>query len=314
MKISVIGMGAVGTGVVSLILGSGVASEIVAIDMNRDKAQAELWDFSHTTSFIYAQNPRLICGDYADAKDSDIVVITAGAQIKVGQTRDALTRINSGIMKQIIAEVEKYAPNAIILMVTNPVDILTQVVLQHSSYPKERVISLGTIVDTARLMRIISDHVQIDPKNIFGYIVGDHSETGFIPWSICNVCGVDVDTFCDMNNLPRLDRKDIHRQTLQIGLDIFKGKGNTNHGIAASVFRIIRAIVGNERSVLPVGTLLQGEYGVQDVVMSMPCLIGRKGREAVVNFPLTEEEQAQFETSHQHVKDLLAQAEATSNT
>ncbi len=309
MKISVIGMGAVGTGVVSLILGSGVASEIVAIDRNRDKAQAELWDFSHTTSFIYAQNPRLVCGDYDDAKDSDIVVITAGAQIKVGQTRDVLTRINSAIMKDIIAEVERVAPNAIILMVTNPVDILTQVVLRHSKFPKERVISLGTIIDTARFMRIVSNHVRIDPKNIFGYVIGDHSETGFIPWSICNVCGVDVDTFCDMNDLKRIDKSDIHRQALQIGLDIFKGKGNTNHGIAASVFRIIRAIAGNERSVLPVGTLLQGEYGVEDVVMSMPCLIGRKGREAVVNFKMTDSEQAEFEKSHQHVKELLAQSE-----
>ena len=206
MKITVIGMGAVGTEVVGHLLNSGVASEIVVIDQAAAKAQAELWDFSHTTSFIYAQNPRLTAGDYADSAGSDIVVITAGAQIKPGQTRDALAQINSAIMKSIIAEVERTSPDAIVLMVTNPVDILVQVVLRHSSFPKERVISLGTIIDTARFMRIVSEHVAIDPKNIFGWVLGDHSETGFIPWSLCNVCGLDVDSYCELNGLPSIDR------------------------------------------------------------------------------------------------------------
>lgn len=308
MKITVVGMGAVGTEVVGHLLNSGVAMEIVAIDQAHAKAQAEIWDFSHITSFIYAQNPRLVSGDYADAAGSDIVVITAGAQIKAGQTRDALVQINSAIMREIITKVEKYAPNAIILMVTNPVDILAHVVLRHSAFTKERVISLGTIIDTARFMRIVSDHVAIDPKNIFGYVIGDHSETGFIPWSLCNVCGLDIDTYCELNNVARIDRADVRRQVLQIGLDIFAGKGNTNHGIAASVFRIIRAIAGDERSVLPVGTLLQGEYGVQDVVMSVPCVIGRNGRENVVNCRFTPEEQQAFDASHAHVRALLAEA------
>ncbi|MGB8601191.1 MAG: hypothetical protein WCD42_03235 [Rhizomicrobium sp.] len=308
MKITVIGMGAVGTEVVGHLLNSGVAMEIVAIDQAHAKAQAEIWDFSHITSFIYAQNPRLISGDYADAAGSDIVVITAGAQIKAGQTRDALVQINSAIMREIITKVEKYAPNAIILMVTNPVDILAHVVLRHSSFTKERVISLGTIIDTARFMRIVSDHVAIDPKNIFGYVIGDHSETGFIPWSLCNVCGLDIDTYCALNNVAQIDHVDVRRRVLQIGLDIFAGKGNTNHGIAASVFRIIRAIAGDERSVLPVGTLLQGEYGVGDVVMSVPCVIGRNGRESVVNCRFTPEEQQAFDASHAHVRALLAEA------
>jgi L-lactate dehydrogenase len=310
MKITVIGMGAVGTEVVGHLLNSGVASEIVVIDQAAAKAQAEIWDFSHTTSFIYAQNPRLMAGDYAESAGSDIVVITAGAQIKPGQTRDALAQINGALVRTIIAEVERTSPAAIVLMVTNPVDILVQVVLRHSFFPKERVISLGTIIDTARFMRIVGEHVAIDPKNIFGWVLGDHSETGFIPWSLCNVCGLDVDSYCELNGLPRIDRAEVRRRVLQIGLDIFAGKGNTNHGIAASVFRIIRAIAGNERSVLPVGTLLQGEYGVSDVVMSVPCVIGRAGREAVVACRFTEEEQAAFDASHAHVLALLAQAEA----
>lgn len=310
MKITVIGMGAVGTEVVGHLLNSGVATEIVVIDQAGAKAQAELWDFSHVTSFIYSQNPRLVAGDYADAAGSDIVVITAGAQIKAGESRDALAQVNAVILKRIAAEVEKTSPGAIILMVTNPVDILTQVVLRHSSFPKERVISLGTIVDTVRFMRIIAEHVAIDPKNIFGYVLGDHSETGFIPWSICNVCGIDIDSYCALNGLPAVDHAEVRRRVLQVGFDIFAGKGNTNHGIASSVFRIIRAIAGNERSVLPVGTLLQGEYGVGDVVMSVPCVIGRNGRESIVNCRFTAEEQAAFEASHAHVRALLERAEA----
>lgn len=308
MKITVIGMGAVGTEVVGHLLNSGVASEVVAIDQAHDKAQAELWDFSHITSFIYAQNPRLVCGDYADAAGSDIVVITAGAQIKAGQARDVLAKINSQIMRDIITKVELTSPNAIVLMVTNPVDILAQVVLRHSGFPKERVISLGTIVDTARFMRIVSDHVQIDPKNIFGFVMGDHSETSFIPWSMCNVCGLDMDSYCALNGVPPIDHEAILRRVLQIGLDIFAGKGNTNHGIAASVYRIIRAIAGDEHSALPVGTLLQGEYGVSDVVMSVPCIIGRKGRERIIACRFTPEEQKAFDASHAHVLSLLAEA------
>jgi L-lactate dehydrogenase len=309
MKITVIGMGAVGTEVVGHLLNSGVATEIVVVDQAHAKAQAEIWDFSHITSFIYAQNPRLIAGDYDDAAGSDIVVITAGAQIKAGQSRDALVQINSAIMRQIIAEVERTSPGAIVLMVTNPVDILVQVVLRHSAFPKERVISLGTIIDTARFMRIVSEHVAIDPKNIFGWVLGDHSETGFIPWSLCNVCGLDIDSYCALNGVPLIDRAEVRRKVLQVGLDIFAGKGNTNHGIAASVFRIIRAIAGNERSVLPVGTLLEGEYGVADVVMSVPCVIGAKGRESVVACRFTPEEQAAFDASHAHVLELLGRAE-----
>ena len=216
--------------------------------------------------------------------------------------------MNSRVIREIIADVERSSPGAIVLMVTNPVDLMAQAALRFSSYPKERVISLGTIVDTARFMRIVSDHVAIDPKNIFGYVMGDHSHTGFIPWSLCNVCGLDVDAYCALNGLPPLDRAAVRERVLQIGLDIFAGKGNTNHGIAASVFRIIRAIAGDERSVLPVGALLEGEYGVSDAVMSVPCVIGRTGVQRIVACRLTAEEDEAFQTSYRHKRELLNQA------
>ncbi|EJW09744.1 L-lactate dehydrogenase [Rhodovulum sp. PH10] len=303
-----IGMGAVGTEVVAHLVASTVASEIVAVDQNTAKAQAEMWDFAHTTSFIYAKNPRLVAGGYADTVGSDVVVITAGAQLKQGESRDVLVEVNTKVIRDIIARVEATSPNAIVLMVTNPVDVMAQVALTYSSFPKSRVIGLGTIVDTARFMRIVSEHVGIDPKNIFGWVLGDHSHTAFIPWSLCNVCGLEVDTFCRLNGHAPLDRAAVRGRVLQIGLDIFAGKGNTNHGIAASVFRIVRAIAGNEHSVLPVGAMLEGEYGVEGAVMSVPCVIGRGGLQRIVAYRFDAEEQADFEASHAHVRELLALA------
>jgi len=306
MEVSVIGMGAVGSELVGLLVTMSEMSEIIAVDKTREKAEAEIWDFSHTTSFIYAKNPLLLVGDYADTKDSDIVVITAGAQIKPGQTRDALVQINAQVIREIIAEVETYSPNAIVLIVTNPVDVITQVALRASGYPRTRLISAGTIIDSARFMRILSDHLKIDPKNIFGYVLGDHSATGFIPWSHCNVCGLDIDTFCRLNDLPPVDKAAIHQRVLDVGIEIFNRKGNTNHAIAASVFRVIRAIAANEHSVLPVGVLLQNQYGVDDVVMSVPCVIGREGVEKILNYEFTPDEQQAFHCSEQHLRQLIA--------
>jgi L-lactate dehydrogenase len=307
MKVSVIGMGAVGCELVGYLINMSEISEIVAVDRTRERAEAEIWDFAHTTAFIYAKNPLLVAGDYADTRGSDIVVITAGTQIQKGQPRDALVQANSAIVRDIIKRVEEHAPGAIVLIVTNPVDVITYVALRHSAYPYTRLISAGTIVDTARLMRILSDHVKIDPKNIFGYVLGDHSATGFIPWSICDVCGLDIDTYCRLNDTPMIDKAAIRQRVLDIGAEIFNRKGNTNHGIAASVYRLIRAIAGNEHSVLPVGVLLRHHYGVkEDVVMSVPCVIGRNGVERILSYQFTAEEQADFQRSETHLRELIA--------
>ena len=308
MRVSVIGMGAVGTELVGYLLNMSEVSEIIAVDMAREKAEAEIWDFAHTTAFSYAKNPMLLAGGYADAKDSDVVVVTAGAQLQKGQSRDTLVRVNSRVIQDIVGEIERYSPGAIVLIVTNPVDILTQIALRHSSFPRTRVISAGTIVDTARFMRILSDHVKLDPKNVFGYVLGDHSSTSFIPWSICNICGLDIDSYCQLNGIDPVDRAEVLQRVRNIGLDIFSRKGNTNHGIAASVFRIIRAIATNEHSVLPVGVLLKNQYGVDGIVMSVPCVIGRGGVQKILNYRFTPEEQQEFHVSEAHLRQLLALA------
>jgi L-lactate dehydrogenase len=306
VKLSVIGMGAVGTELVSLLMNLSGATEIVAVDKSREKSEAEMWDFAHTTAFTYAKNPDLVVGDYADTAGSDVVVITAGAQIQKGQSRDAIVGINADLIKPIIGEVERYSPQAVVIIVTNPVDVITEVALRHSSYPRTRLISAGTLVDSARFMRILSDHVKIDPKNIFGYVLGDHGSSCFIPWSICNVCGLDIDSYCRLNGLPLIDKEKVRQQVINAGFEIFNRKGNTNHGIAAGVFRIIRAIEANERSVLPVGVKLEGEYGLDDVVISVPCVIGRSGVDRILNYTFTDEEQQAFQASTQHLRSMIA--------
>lgn len=306
VKVSVVGMGAVGTEIVGFMVNLAEVSEIVAVDKFKEKAEAEMWDFAHTTSFTYSKNPLLVVGDYRDTRHSDIVVITAGAQLQKGQTRDDLVRVNSQIIRQIIAEVERYSPDAIVIIVTNPVDVIAHVALKHSTYSRKRLISAGTIVDSARFMRILSDKLRIDPKNIFGYVLGDHGSTGFIPWSICNVCGLDIDTYCRLNGVAQIDKAAIRQQVLDAGFEIFNRKGNTNHGIAASVFRLIRAIGSNEHSVLPVGVLLKNQYDVDDVVMSVPCVIGRNGVHRILNYEFTSEELGEFRRSAAHMRDLIA--------
>lgn len=306
MKVSVIGMGAVGTEIVGFLVNMSEVTEIVAVDKARTKAEAEIWDFSHTTPFTYAKNPEMRVGDYADTAGSNIVVITAGAQLQQGQSRDDLVRINCVIMRQIIVEVERYSPAAIVINVTNPVDVMTQVMLRASGFPPERMISAGTLIDTARFLRILSDHVKVDPKNIYGYMLGDHGATAFIPWSLCKVCGLDVDDYCHLNGLPPVDKAGVRQQTLDAGFRIFERKGNTNHGIAASVFRIIRAIEANEHSVLPIGVLLRGQYGIDDLVMSVPCVVGSAGVQTILNYAFTDEEMAAFHVSEQHLRGLLA--------
>lgn len=306
MKISVIGMGAVGTEIVGYLVNMSEVTEIVAVDKAREKSEAELWDFAHTTSFIYAKNPRLVVGSYAETAGSDVVVITAGAQLAKGQNRDDLVRINSGIIREIIREVEANSPEAVVIMVTNPVDVLTLVALRASNYPRERLISAGTIIDSARFMRILAEHVDLDPKNIFGYMLGDHGSTGFIPWSICNVCGLDIDSYCELNGIAPIDKAALRQRVLDAGFDIFNRKGNTNHGIAASVFRVIRAIASDERSVLPVGVRLDGEYGIDDLVVSVPCVVGAGGVQRILKYRFSESEQSEFAVSIDHLKSLVA--------
>lgn len=291
MKISVIGAGTVGVGVCNYLMLLGSVRELVLYDRTLSKAQGEAYDFRHTTSLTFSKNTRITpTDDFMGLVGSDIIVMTAGAQIKDGQDRLDLAEINSRIGVEIAKQLEKVAPNAIIIVVSNPCDIVTHFMVANTGYSPAQIVSAGCVIDTARLMSIVANRVNLDPKNIFGYVLGEHGSHCFTPKSLISIGGQPVDYYCDMNKIPRIDPDELLDAVKQAGFEIFKRKKNTTHGISASVFRIIQAIAINERSILPVGTMLRGEYGLQDVALSLPTVIGRKGAESILIHPFTEEE------------------------
>ncbi len=310
MKVSIVGAGAVGTQVLVEVFNSEFASSIVLIDQNREKAEGEIFDLAHTTAFTHTSNTALVAGELADAVDSDVIVVTAGAQVKATESRDELAEKNAGLIADLANRYYQVAPNAIVILVTNPVDLVAYYAIKNSPFPKERVISTGTLLDTARFMRILAEYVNIDPKNIFGYVLGEHGATASIPWSLVNICGFDLDQYCRKFGLPIVDKNATRNLVIEAGFEIFKRKGNTNHGIAATVFRIIRAIQLNEKSVLPVGCLLEGEYGFDDVVLGVPAIIGRQGIEQIIEHSLTAEETANLKVSADHFELLRNRVES----
>jgi L-lactate dehydrogenase len=308
MKVSVIGMGAVGAETVRSLLNMAEIKEIVAVNRTRARAEGEVEDLHHASALCGAYGVASV-GDYPDLSGSDIVVMTAGTYPKAGGSREDVLRENCDIVRDIIAEVERYAPRAIVLIVANPVDVAAQVALSHSGFCKTRLISTGTLVDTMRLVRLVSDHVKIDPRSVSGYVVGEHGDGGLVPWSVFTICGMDVDTYCRLNNLEPLDKEMLRRQVVEAGHSVFSKKGYTNYGIGASISRIVRAIALDEKTVLPVGTLLEGEYGVDGAVMSLPCVIGRNGVEQIIRCDFSDTEVDQLKQSGNHIRQLWAMAE-----
>ncbi|MGR5261892.1 lactate/malate family dehydrogenase [Vibrio astriarenae] len=308
MKIGVIGAGAVGVGICNYLLTMGSVSELVLLDNNLERTEGEVFDFRHTAALTFSKNTHIVpTDDYMALVQADIVVITAGAQIKQGQTRLDLAEVNSRIGVDIAQQVEKVAPNAILIVVSNPCDIVAHFITQNTNFAPSKVVSSGCVIDTARLMTIVANRVDLDPKNVFGYVLGEHGSNCFTPKSLISIAGQPADFYCDTQHIPRIDADDLLESVKQAGYEIFKRKQNTTHGIAASVFRIIQAISINERSVLPVAKLLQGEYGLDNVVLSLPMVIGRKGAETVLKHPFTEEELETLSQIAENVKAIVEQ-------
>ncbi|AGB40311.1 L-lactate dehydrogenase [Halobacteroides halobius DSM 5150] len=305
MKVVVIGAGMVGSDVTGRLLAQGSISEIVLVDINQDKAEGEVMDYSHTTSYNYNPSASLEVGDYSDCQGADLIVLTAGPSIKEGQSRRDLALQNAQVTKEIMEQIIKYTTDALIIPVTNPVDVVTYTAVK-SGYDRDKVIGTGTIVDSARLMRIIGNKYQLDPKNIFGYILGEHGKVSFVPWSIAGICGYDFETFAQIRGLDvELNKKKITKQVQQIGFDIWKKKGYTNHGIAAGVARIVKAISLDEEAVLPVSVYLDREYEIEGVALSVPCIIGEQGIEKILEFPLTKEELKKLEDAAKSLENTI---------
>jgi L-lactate dehydrogenase len=306
-KVALIGTGFVGSSYAFALLNQGIAHELVLIDMNKDKADGDARDLNHGLAF--ASPMKIHAGDYSDCQDADLVVITAGANQKPGETRLDLVEKNIKIFKGIVDEVMASGFNGIFLVATNPVDILTYATWKFSGLPKERVIGSGTILDTARLRYLVGEHFDIDTRNIHAYIMGEHGDTEFPVWSHTTIGASHLSELIDMENEDIQNKLDeIFLNVRDAAYHIIERKGATYYGIAMGLARITRAIFNNENSILTVSSLLQGEYGQDDVYIGVPAIINREGVRKVVELPLNEKERQQFEHSSGTLKKVMETA------
>lgn len=290
IKISIIGAGFVGATTAYALMFGGLASEIVIVDLNKEKAIGEAMDLSHGVSFL--SPVEIKAGDYSDTKDSDIVIITAGAAQKEGETRLDLVNRNYNIFKSIIPEIVKYSPNSMLLVVSNPVDILTYITYKLSGFPKERVIGSGTVLDTSRFKYLLSEHLDVDARNIHAYIMGEHGDSEIATWSSTSVAGMNINNYCKniCNECSGFAKYDILTKVKNAGYELIKRKGSTNFAVALAIKKIVESILRDENSILTVSSLLEGQYGISDVYLGVPSVVGSSGVKKVLETPLNEEE------------------------
>jgi L-lactate dehydrogenase len=305
-KIAIIGAGNVGSTFAFSLMISGLAREIVLIDKNSDLAIGECMDLNHGLSF--AHPVRIYAAGFEGCENADIVVITAGANQKPNETRTDLVNKNVAIFKDIVPAIANYTKDAILLVVTNPVDILTYVTLKLSGFPANRVIGSGTVLDTARLKYMISDYAQVDPSNIHGYIIGEHGDTELPVWSNATIGGMDIETYCSeyaKQGNAKNELKEIFLKVKHSAYEIIKRKGATNYSIALSLVKITRAILRDENSILPVSTLITDYYGISDVCISIPSIVNIHGVGEYVKIDLSDEEQNLFKHSANTLKGFI---------
>ena len=296
-KAAIIGCGFVGSASAFCLMQSSLFSELVLLDANRDKAEGEALDVAHGIPF--ARPMKIYAGDYDDIADAAIIIVTAGANQKPGETRLDLVQKNVGIFRSIIPEIAKRNFAGILLIVSNPVDILTYTAMKLSGLPEHRVIGSGTVLDTARFKYQLGEHLQVDPRSIHAFIIGEHGDSEIAAWSSANVSGIPIHDICEMRGFYNHEdaMKEIAETVKNSAYEIIAKKKATYYGIAMSVRRICEALVRNEKSILPVSTMLHGQYGIEDVVLSMPAIVGSDGVETTVPIDLSPEEQEKLKES-----------------
>ncbi|HCW22172.1 MAG TPA: L-lactate dehydrogenase [Lachnospiraceae bacterium] len=304
-KVGIVGCGFVGSSSAFALMQSGLFNEMVLIDAVPDKAEGEALDISHGVPF--ASPMKIYAGTYDDVKDAGVIVVTAGAAQKPGETRLDLVHKNVGIFRSIIPEIAKRGFDGILLIVANPVDILTYAALQMSGLPKERVIGSGTVLDSARLRSKLGEHLSVDSRSVHAFIVGEHGDSEFAAWSSANISGVPLSDFCEMRGHYHHEQsqENILESVKNSAYEIISKKHATYYGIAMSVKRICEAIVHDEKSILPVSVLMEGEYGLNDVCLSMPAIVGADGFEQHVPIPLSKEEQEELTKSAKALREVI---------
>lgn len=307
VRVAVVGAGNVGATFAYALLLSGLAAEIVLIDQNKSRAEGEAMDLNHTVPF--AHPTRIWAGDYSDCRGAAITVIAAGAGQKPGETRLDLVKRNADIFGEIVPEATRANPEGLLLIATNPVDVLTYSAWKLSGLPPERVIGSGTILDTARFRYLLSQHFGVDPRSVHAYIIGEHGDSEVAVWSLANIAGMRLPDYCAAHGLNHEQEAmdAIFRQTRDAAYEIIKRKGSTYYAVAAGLMRIIEAIIRNQNTVLSVSSLIEGYYGLSDVCLSLPTVVNRSGVERVLRLELSAQELEGLRHSSEVLKTTIAQ-------
>jgi len=307
IRIAVVGTGNVGATFAYALLLSGLAAEIVLIDQNRSRAEGEAMDLNHTVPF--AHPTRISAGDYPDLKGAAITVIAAGAGQKPGETRLDLVKNNAAIFGEIVPRVAAANPEGILLVATNPVDVLTYSAWKLSGLPPERVIGSGTILDTSRFRYLLSQHFGVDPRSVHAYIIGEHGDSEVPVWSLANIAGMRLKDYCAAHRLAYEQEAmdSIFRRTRDAAYEIIKRKGSTYYAVAAGLMRIVEAVLRNQNTVLSVSSLIEGYYGLSGLYLSLPTVVNRSGVERVLHLELSAEEVEGLRRSSEVLKSTIAQ-------
>lgn len=305
-KVGVVGLGLVGSSFAYGLMIQGIATELVLVDINEEKTVGEMMDFNHGLSFV--QPMKITAGGYEGLCGATVVVIAAGAGQRPGETRLDLLARNARIFKNIVPQVVHYAPGTVILVATNPVDILTYLSLRDSGLPPSRVIGSGTILDTSRFRFLLGQYYGVDARSVHAYIIGEHGDSEIPVWSLANIGGVRLQEFAPLKNRS-YNHDEMNALFIAVrdaAYEIIKRKGATYYAIGLGLLSIVEAILGDFRTVLSVSTLMNGHYGVRDMCMSLPCVVGTNGVEEILTLNLSEEEQRGFRASAEKLKKTFA--------
>lgn len=307
-KITIIGTGSVGSTIAYTMTVAGIASEIVMIDINGEKAIGEALDIRQGTPFCHSCN--VYAGSYADAAGSDIVVLTSGVARKPGQSRLDLAQTNVNITKAIIPEITRYAPNATYVIVSNPVDVLTYTFCKCSGIPEERIIGSGTILDTARLRSRLSEFYSVSQQNVHAYVLGEHGDSSFVPWSNANISNVPAEAYRESilhtdRDYPVINRAEVEEYVRKSGAEVIQRKGATFYAVSVSVCHICKCLLSGIDTTLTVSTMLHGEYGIEDVCLSLLNIVGKDGAHGKILLPLNAEEQLKLQKSAESLKSVI---------
>lgn len=302
-KVVIVGCGLVGASTGFSLLTQGVCDEIIMIDINKEKALGEVLDMRDDVEYLN-RNTKVMTGDYSDCKDADIVVITAGAPPKKGQSRLDTLEVSAKIAKSIVEPIMAAGFDGIFIIISNPVDIIAHYVQKISNLPKNQVIGTGTALDSARLKNFIAEIVHVDPRSVYAYSLGEHGDSQMVPWSLVTVGGKKFyDIVLDNPDLMKgIELDEIVNKTIRAGWEIYDRKGTTSFGIATAAVGIIKAILNDENKIIPVSTYLEGEYGQSDVYLGVPVILNRNGASDILELHMLEDEKQRFNRSANTVR------------